>query len=170
MPTTPIEIKKTAGEPEALPHLWRSFRNEVDHLFHRFDGGFGFPAMRRLMDIEPFFAKEAFGSLMPAIDVTEDEKVYKIAAELPGLDEKDVSLTVTGNDLVIKGEKSEEKEDKERHLSERSYGSFERRFRLPDSVDRDKIAATFAKGVLTVSLPKTAKAAEPTKKINIKAA
>lgn len=170
MPNTPIEIKRPAGEPGALPDLWRSFRNEVDSLFHRFDGGFGFPAMRRLMDIEPFFAQEAFGPLIPAIDVTEDEKSYEIAAELPGLDEKDVSITLTGTDLVIKGEKSEEKEDKERCLSERSYGSFERRFRLPDSVERDKIAAQFAKGVLTVSLPKSAKAAEPAKKIEIKAA
>jgi hypothetical protein len=73
--------------------------------------------------------------------------------------------------LTIKGEKKEEKEEKKKdyYLSERRYGSFERRMQIPDKVDADKIAATFKKGVLTVTLPKKAEAQKPTKKIEVKA-
>jgi HSP20 family protein len=74
--------------------------------------------------------------------------------------------------LTIKGEKQEQKEEKKKDyfLSERRYGSFERSFRLPDGVDANKIAATIKKGVLTVTLPKTAEAQKPEKKIEVKAA
>jgi HSP20 family protein len=173
MPPTPIEVKKSTGQPEALPNLWHSFRSEVDNLFHRFDNGFGFPAMRRLIDIEPWFGRESFGAVLPAIDITEDDKAFKIAAELPGMDEKNVSVTVDGAYLVLKGEKSQEtkKDDKSFHLSERSYGAFERSFRIPDSVDGAKIDAQFSKGVLTITLPKSPEAgAGAARKIEVKAA
>lgn len=172
MSTTSIEVKKPARQSEALPSLWNNFRTEVDSLIHRFDGGFGLPSMRRLVDIDPLFGKDSFGTLLPAIDITEDEKHYKIAAELPGLDEMSVSVTVTGNYLVLKGEKRQEtqKDEKSYHLSERSYGAFERSFRIPDTVETGKIEAEFAKGVLTVTLPKSAEAAAAARKIEIKAA
>lgn len=170
MNKTPIEIHKTPVPTAPLPGLWGSFRNEVDSLFRRFDDGFGFPAMRRLMDIEPFWHRTA-GTLLPAIDVVEDDKTYIVSAELPGLDEKSVSVTLSGDLLVLKGEKSEEKEekDKNRYLSERCYGCFERSFRLPENVERDKVSAEFGKGVLRVRLPKS-EAAAPAKKIDVKAA
>jgi len=78
----------------------------------------------------------------------EDEKVYKISAELPGIDAKDVDVSVFGDMLVLKGEKRQEREEKDKnyHLSERAYGSFQRAFELPASVDRNKIAADFSKG------------------------
>jgi HSP20 family protein len=74
--------------------------------------------------------------------------------------------------MTLKGEKRQEKEqnDKNYYLSERSYGSFQRSFYIPDGVDRDRIAADFAKGVLTVTMPKTAKAVAEQKKIEVKAA
>ena len=104
------------------------------------------------------------------MDVTEDDKAYKIAAELPGLEEKDVEVTVAGGMLTIKGEKSYAKDEKKNHhVSERAYGSFQRSFVLPDGVEADKISAEMAKGVLTVTLPKTAQAARQ-QKIEIKKA
>ena len=99
----------------------------------------------------------------PAIDMSEDEKAYKISAELPGIDAKDIDVSVSGNTLVLKGEKRQEKEEKDKnyYFSERAYGSFQRAFELPASVDRDKISADFSKGVLTITLPKTADAQKP---------
>ncbi len=108
---------------------------------------------------------------MPAMDVVEKENSFEITAELPGLDEKDVEIKLAGNSLIIKGEKRKDhKEERDGyHLSERSYGSFQRSFSLPEGVDRDKIDATFGKGVLRLSLPKQPGTADNTKKISIKA-
>jgi HSP20 family protein len=86
------------------------------------------------------------------------------------MEEKDIDVSLSGDTLTIKGEKRQEREEKgdNRYLSERSYGAFQRSFSLPENVDREKIAAAFAKGVLTVTLPKSAKAAP--KKIEVKTA
>jgi HSP20 family protein len=95
-----------------------------------------------------------------------------VTAELPGMDEKSIEVKVAGGALTIKGEKQEEKEEKKKdyYLHERRFGSFERAFRIPEGVDADKIEASFKKGVLTVSLPKTAEAQKAEKKITVKAA
>ena len=79
-------------------------------------------------------------------------------------------MSVSGDTLVLKGEKRQEQEQKDKnyHFSERSYGSFQRAFQLPSSVDRDRVAADFEKGVLTITLPKTADARKPQKKIEVK--
>ena len=102
--------------------------------------------------------------------MSEDEQAYKISAELPGIDAKDIDVSVSGDTLVLKGEKRQEREEKDKnyHFSERSYGSFHRSFELPSSVDRNKIAADFSKGVLTITLPKTVEAQKPVKKIEVK--
>jgi len=104
--------------------------------------------------------------------MSEDEKAYKISAELPGIDAKDIEVSMSGDTLVLRGEKRQEKEEKDKnyHFSERAYGSFQRAFELPPSVDRDKVAADFSKGVLTITLPKTVEAQKPTKKIEVKSA
>jgi HSP20 family protein len=108
----------------------------------------------------------------PAVDVTESDKAYEITAELPGLDEKNIEVNVANGGLTIRGEKKEEKEEKQKdyYVSERRYGSFERYFSLPEGVDADKIQASFKNGVLKVTLPKTAEAQKPAKKIEVKAA
>jgi HSP20 family protein len=113
----------------------------------------------------------SFGAAVPAVDITEDDKGYRIAAELPGMSEKDIDVSISGDMLTIKGEKRQEREEKEknRYLSERSYGMFQRSFPLPEGVDRDKISADFSKGVLTLTLPKTADAQKQQKKIEVKA-
>lgn len=170
MAKVPVEMKQTTPVPQA-PNPWQSFRNEMNQLFDRFSG-FGMPALRRWFDTAPAWTYESsFSFPTPAIDVTEDDKAFRITAELPGLDQKDVEVTVSNGTLTIKGEKSYEKEEKnkDRHVSERAYGSFQRSFAMPEGVDADKISADLAKGVLTISLPKTAQA-QKQHKIEVKAA
>ena len=169
MADLPVEVKKAAPAPANVPDVWHSFRNEMDRLFDRFGSGFGFPSLRRMLDIEPAW-RSSFNLSMPAIDMSEDDKAYKISAELPGIDAKDIDVSVSGDTLVLRGEKRQEKEEKDKnyHFSERAYGSFQRSFQLPSTVDRDKVAADFSKGVLTITLPKTAEAQKPQKKIEVK--
>jgi HSP20 family protein len=173
MASTPVEVKKATPASTQVPDVWRSFRTEMDRLFDRFSGAFGMPSLRRMFDIEPAWRFDSsFGLAAPAIDVSEDETAYKISAELPGLEAKDLDVSISGDTLLIKGEKRQEKEQKDKnyHLTERAYGSFRRAFALPDGVARDKIAADLSKGVLTVTLPKTAEARKPAQKIEVKAA
>lgn len=104
---------------------------------------------------------EAFGSAwVPAVDVFEDKDSVKIIAELPGVSRDDVKLSIENNVLTIRGEKKQEAEENtERvHRYERTYGSFERAFALPNSIDTDKIEADHADGILTISIPKAEKA------------
>ena len=110
--------------------------------------------------------------IAPAVDVAEKDEECEITAELPGLDEKNIEVKLANGTLTIKGEKKEEKEEKQKdyYLSERSYGSFIRSFQLPEGVDEGKIEASFVKGVLTVKLPKSAEAQKNEKTISIKAA
>jgi HSP20 family protein len=135
MADVPVEVKKAAPAESAVPDVWRSFRGEMDRLFDRF----GFPSLRRVFDIEPAWRPlSSFGVSAPPIDISEDEKAYKIAAELPGLDAADVDVSVSGDMLVLKGEKRQKKEEKDKnyYFSERTYGAFQRAFELPASVER----------------------------------
>ena len=108
----------------------------------------------------------------PFVDIVETDKAYELCAELPGLDEKNIEVTLTNGTLTIRDDKEEEKEaeDKSYHLQERRFGSFERSCGLPEDVDEDKIQASFKNGVLTVTLPGKAKPVKPAKKIDVKAA
>ena len=170
MADVPVEVKKEPQRETAVPEIWGSLRSEMDRLFDRFARGFGFPSIRPMTDIESTW--RSFGLSAPPIDMSEDDKAYKISAELPGLDAKDVEVSVSGDRLVLKGEKRQEQEEKHKNYyhSERTYGSFQRSFELPTSVDRGKIAADFSKGVLTITLPKTAAMQQQQKKIEIKSA
>jgi len=172
----PVKKEETGTErPWALQawHPMESLRREIDRLFEDFDfGGRISPFRRSLPDMEAFWRRERVLASAPAVDVAETEKAYEITAELPGLDEKDVEVKVANGCLTIKGEKQEEKEEKKKdyYLHERRFGSFERILRLPEGVDADKIEATFRKGVLAVTLPKTPEAQKAEKKITVKAA
>lgn len=165
--TTPIEVKKSTPTRAAAPDYWQAFRTDMDRLFDRFGTGFGLPSFPRLFDIEPSVSYAA-----PAVEVSETDKAFTITAELPGMDEKDIDVSVTGDLFTLKGEKKQEKEEKSKnyYLSERSYGQFQRSFTLPAGIDRDKISAEFGKGVLTVTLPKSAEAQQQQKKIEVKKA
>jgi HSP20 family protein len=173
MATTPVDVKRSAPVPTASPDAFQSLRSEMDRLFDRFTMGFGIPPLRRMFDTAPgFHAETSFTLPTPSVDIAEEAADYKLTAELPGMSEKDIELVVSGNTLTLKGEKKGEAERKEKNytLSERTYGSFRRSFYLPEGIDREKIDATFAKGVLTVTLPKTAAAAGEQKKIKVKEA
>jgi HSP20 family protein len=155
-----------------------TLRSEVDRLFDDFVRGWpslmSFPS--RLFSFEPFRRAaepigSGFGTLVPKVDVSESDSGYEIEAELPGLEGKDIDVTVSDGVLTIKGQKKLEREEKKKdyYLSERSYGSFQRAFELPSGVDIYKIAASFEKGVLSVSLPKSGEAKAKERKIEIKA-
>jgi HSP20 family protein len=152
-----------------LPSMWSSgmfddFRREMDEMMSGFFGGASqSPRMRDLM------AKMPAGVVNPAIDVTESDDAITLTAELPGLAEEDVDLTVRDGMLTLKGEKKH-KHDEEKdnvHMTERSYGSFQRSMPVPDRVDAEKISAKFEKGVLKVVMPKKAEAVASARKIAI---
>lgn len=170
--STPVEVKKTGNGHPSVPtqHPFRSLRDQIDRLMDEFDRGL-FPS--RWMEMTPFskLTSEIRG-LVPAVDVIDDEKAYRVIAELPGLTDKNIEVTKDGDLLTIKGEKKEEHEEKEKgyFLSERHFGSVERSLRLPEGIDDSKIEAKFENGVLTVTLPKTPEAVSKPKKIAIKAA
>ena len=150
-----------------------SLRKEVDRLFENFDVGFWrMPIRPSVVASEPFWQSELSWGTVPPVDVVEKDQAYEITAELPGLDEKDVEVKHSNGMLTIKGEKKEESEEKKQgfYVSERSYGSFERSFRVPESVNADEIEATFKKGVLTLVLPKKPEAQSAAKQITVKAA
>jgi HSP20 family protein len=145
----------------------------MDRLFDDFGRDlWSSPFHRPMWPVEAFWRRQLPWGAAPAVDVIESEKAYEITAELPGLDEKNIEVKLANGGLTIKGEKSEEKEEKKKdyYLHERRFGSFERSFRVPEGVDADKIEATFQKGVLTVTLPKASEAQKAEKKIAVKAA
>lgn len=149
-----LSVKREEENPFAL------LRREMDELFDSFYRG---------LDLEPFFDGHR-GAFTPTVDISENDKEIKVTAELPGMDEKDIEISLNKDTLSIKGEKKEEKEEQGRdyYRMERSYGSFHRTIPLPREVDSDKVDAQFKKGVLTITLPKTKKAVEETKKIAVK--
>ena len=112
---------------------------------------------------------ETYGIFTPRLDVTEDARTFTVTAELPGMSEKDIDLSLSGDTLIVRGEKKDEKEEKGRnyYFSERSYGSFSRTIKLPEGIESEKIEARFKNGVLTVKVPKSAKAVEEKKTIKI---
>jgi HSP20 family protein len=131
------------------------------------------PSMNRLMDFMAApLTTESIG-LSPAMEVSETDSEFICTAELPGISEKDVHVTFEGNELRIKGEKSENKESqkdgKRFHVLERSYGAFERAFAFPADVDAGRITAEFKDGVLTVHLPKSTEAKAKSRMIPITA-
>jgi HSP20 family protein len=115
------------------------------------------------------FAQNEFG---PKIDVSESKDAIDVTAELPGVDEKEVEVTLADGMLTIKGEKKVERDQKEKnwHVVERSYGSFSRAIALPFDPDPGKVEAQFEKGVLRVRVPKPAEIAKKERKIEIRKA
>lgn len=152
---------RPSEESYPLSTLQRRMNRMFDDFFGDFDG----------FSLSPFRAlsrgTEAF---MPRLDIEETDSDITINAELAGMDEKDVEITVHDDVLTIKGEKKTEHEDKDggRYLTERSYGSFSRSIALPAEVDQEKIDASFKKGVLKVKLPKVPVEETHAKKIEIK--
>ena len=164
-------IERSTGLQTWLP--FESLRREIDRLFEDFDRDYWrLPFRRSIIDVEPFWRRELTWGAAPAVDIVEKNDAYEVTAELPGIAEKDIEVKVANGGLTIRGEKQEEKEKKkeEYHIHERHFGSFERRFAVPECVDTDKIEASFRKGLLMVRLPKKPEAIKAEKKIEVKTA
>ena len=134
-----------------------SFRKEMDDLWNKFMG-------------ETPFARTVTEDWLPSVDISETEDKLLIKGEFPGLDVKDINVSISGDLLTIKGEKKREEEEKDEHhhCVERYYGSFQRSFRLPVNVKTEGIEAKFDRGVLKVTLPKTEEAKKKEIEIKVK--
>jgi HSP20 family protein len=158
----PIARRGGTGFTEQLFEPLSRLRSEVDRLFDDFPSRVpAFP-----------FARSFASGPVPAVELVETDKEYKLTAELPGMEAGDIDITLADDVLTIAGEKKEEREEKKEGfmLSERSYGSFERRISVPAAADAENIKASFKNGVLTVSLPKDQKAEQAKRRIAVKQA
>jgi HSP20 family protein len=156
-----------SGKKDAAPRYsdpFSALKSEMDSLFDSFIGGL--PAFTGMFGTR---GGRSF-PLAPHMDVKETDKEIVVEAELPGIDDKDISLSVQDGVLTIRGEKKLERdEEKENYrMMERRHGSFQRSVRLPDTVDEDKVEASFDNGVLKVSLPKRPEAIGKQRTIPIK--
>jgi HSP20 family protein len=161
------EIVKSPETAVARPRdVFAAMRDEMDRMFERFEHGF--PRWPSLFG----YGNGGAAVVVPELDVRENTTSITIEAELPGVQEKDVSVTLANGILTIKGEKKQEKDEKSEnyYLSERSYGAFERSLRLPDGIDEGKVEAKFDKGVLKVTAAKRPEAVKAERKIEIKKA
>ena len=150
----PWRKRSEAAKLERTEHPIEALHREMNELFDHFFGDFGFPRW-------PALRSEREGGLInPRFEVSETDDAVEVAAELPGLDEKDVRVTLDSGTLTIEGEKKMEREEKKRGIffSERTYGQFHRVLPLPAGLDESKVKASFKKGVWRVSIPKTPEA------------
>lgn len=153
------EVSRRSDDKEnPLMSLQQDINRVFDNFWHRFDRPFG--GSNGLLSVGT-----------PSTDISDSDDEIEVSVELPGMDEKDIEVSLTRDVLTIRGEKKAEKEEKKKgyYLSERSYGSFYRSVPLPPGVDTDKAKAEFKKGLLTVTLPKTAEAQAQVKRIEVKA-
>ncbi len=155
-----------------------TLREEVDNIFDRFAEDwpslpkvFGKGWTYPMADLERHLKLPKL-DITPRVDVSESDDSYEIAVELPGMTEKDIEVSLNDDSLTVKGEKKAEREEKKKnyHVSERSYGSFQRTFRVPNGVDNNKVDANYSKGVLNISLPKTIEAKSNKRSIEVKSA
>jgi HSP20 family protein len=153
------EAARGDGDP------FTSLRRGMDRLFDQVMGGLA----------SPWGLPAAFtgpGVLNPRVDVAETDKGIEVTAELPGIEPKDVAIEIESGVLTLRAERSserrEEDKDKRWHLIERQSGTYLRRFALPFDAEADKVEARFDKGVLSISIPRPAKARPQAKRIEIK--
>jgi HSP20 family protein len=144
-----------SGSQDLMSDPFRSIRREMEDMFRKFDQGL--PSLR-------------VGAGMPAINVAETKDALEVTIEVPGVEEKDINVTLDGNQLVISGEKKEEtkKDEKDWHVVERSYGSFYRSMSLPFKPGEGAVEAHLDKGVLHLNIKKPAEVAKNVKTIEIK--
>jgi HSP20 family protein len=166
LPVT-TEKKTVPSTPKPMSH-GETLRREIDCLFDELR-----PSAWQLPTTRSFFNYDIASlrdwQISPSVDFVEIGDAYELTVELPGLDVANVDVTVSEGMLAIKGEKKDEKQKHEGdyYVSERQYGSFQRMLKLPDGVEAEEIAASFAKGVLTIRLPKSPATQKSEKKVPI---
>ena len=156
---------RTPSVPAAFDSQFDSLRRQMDRLFDGFARDFGMPSLWDGL------AGGGDAFLAPRLDVEETDKAYEVSVELPGIEQKDLEVSVAEGVLTIKGEKKAESEDKAKgrlHV-ERSYGAFQRALALPADADEAKIEAAFKNGVLKLAIAKKAEAKPASRKIAITA-
>jgi HSP20 family protein len=143
----------------------RALQTDINRVFDDFWRGFGPPALRGWDD-------ELEGGGLPPVDLRETDKAVEVVAELPGMDEADVDVRVADGTLVIRGEKKSERDREEKGyvLRERTFGTIQRVVPLPEALELDSAKATFKKGLLTVTIPKTAEAQSAVKRVTVQRA
>ena len=159
-----VRNAQSAGYPAPLFQL----HQDLDNMMSAFFRDFGSP---RMFELAQMPANRMNGNwIRPTLDIGGDDKEYRIDVELPGVDREDVEVLVFGDTLTIRGEKREEKEDKDKHhyCVERSYGAFQRQLTLPDDADADHVDVTFKKGVLHVRIPRHATQESSARRIEVK--
>ena len=159
------ESRSTSSQvlSKTTDHPLSRFHSDIDKLFENFFQG---------VPLSPFRQEggSAWGGvILPQVDIGESKKDYTIKVEVPGIDEKDIDLTIADGTLLIRGEKRSEKEDhdKQYHRVERSYGAFQRMLSLPTDADESKVEAKFKNGVLTVTIAKNPDAKPPVRRIAV---
>lgn len=172
----PAETGGQTGSQTGAPQVadWeplRALRHQLDRLM----GDFDWPELRTGRSRRHAGSSHGWqqmGMAAPVVDLVERDGAFELQAELPGLAQNQIEIKLSDGMMTIKGEKSAEKieDTDDYHLRERSFGSFQRSFRVPSSVDTDKIEARFENGVLKVLLPKSANAKEQERKIEVKSA
>ena len=146
-----LPVRRRRGGVSRLSDPWTgmtSLQREMNRLFDDMFDGWGLRPFREM--------EERLAAYQPSIDVSETAKAIKVTAELPGMEEKDVNVTLDEDALTVSGEKKEEtkEEDEESYARETTYGSFQRVIPLACKVDADNVSASFKRGVLKVNLPK----------------
>ena len=172
-PAVATPANMPVGAPGETRHPLMSLREEVNRLFDDVFAGFtmmpfgGRSPMAAWPWLEPVAETE-----LPGVDIAETDKEYRLSAEMPGVEEKDLDVSVADDVLTIKGEKRQASEQKadDYVLSERRYGTFARSFTLPAEADTGKITASFKNGVLTVAVPKRPDAPAKRRRIELMAA
>ena len=157
-----VWVKRRSVLPQLVEQPYGGLQREVNRLFDDFLSTF---------DSSPFSKVQQQGVYSPRLTVREDGQKITLEAELPGVDEKDIDISLTNDSITVRGEKKEEREEREgehQFYSERSYGMFERIIPLQAEIDADKVDARFAKGVLRVILPKAPAAQSRTRKITVR--
>ncbi len=168
VPTKKSSIESSAyARPDSLLQLHR----EMDRWFDDAFRSFGLPGRSRRLPGSPAAAAQMEQFFRPQIDVSGDEGGYQVSLDVPGLTEDDLSLEISDDLLVIKGQKEARSEDKDKHYYrvERSYGSFRRTLSLPDDADANAISAKLDKGVLRLEIPRREDKAADVRRISINA-
>jgi HSP20 family protein len=162
-----MEVALTTPETMNPFQMMRRFTQDMERLFEDF-GGFSFPNFST--DFAPFRMDLNNGEWMPQIEVLQNNGLFTVRADLPGLKKDDVKVEITDDFLTLSGERKEEKEEKREdfYRSERSYGSFYRQIPLPENAKTENAVATFVNGVLEITIP-APKVAAPTRKLEITA-
>ena len=158
----PVQYENAQEGTEVFPRLFSRLHNEMDRRFEQMFREFGMG--------NPLLANMANGVLKPTLDLSASENEYTVTVEVPGVDEKDLKIEVDKNTMIIRGEKKQEKEEKQKsyYRQERFYGSFRRILSLPEDADQDGIKAVFKQGVLNITLPRKALPKPDVRQIAIK--